>query len=263
MRTERLVLRAPDAKDVADIFRILGDPRNVVHVPAGPHADLSAAERQLATWLAHWQKHGFGHWVVSTADDPDLPIGFGGVFWRKVDDWPETLHIGFCFDASAWSRGYASELAQAGVAVASRVEHPVLLGIVRPGNAASLRVLGKVGMAPIGTLDEVSGEAPSVVMGLRFGALSEPKGWNGRYVDGQKILAGDVVMISGEHRGTVVFCFDNDSYMPGEEGWSYLGGGVMIDTDFAGYVHYPSDGGIESIALIRRAGDSIQTRKES
>ena len=161
----KLMLRPPAVHDAPDLLRILGNPANMRHVPAGTLADLAAAQRQLDTWRAHWEQHGFGHWIVSTPDEPSHIVGFGGVFWREVPGWPLTLHIGFCFDASAWGKGLGSALARAGVDLAEHVDHPVLLGIVRPDNTGSLRVLAKAGMSPIGRLDEVAGEAPSVVMG--------------------------------------------------------------------------------------------------
>ena len=145
------MLRPPAVHDAPDLLRILGNPANMRHVPAGTLEDIAAAQRQLDTWRAHWEQHGFGHWIVSTPDEPSHIVGFGGVFWREVQGWPRTLHIGFCFDASAWGKGLGSALARAGVDLAARLDHPVLLG--------------KAGMSPIGHLDEVAGEAPSVVMG--------------------------------------------------------------------------------------------------
>lgn len=72
-----------------------------------------------------------------------------------------------------------------------------------------------------------------------------------KYVDGQTMLAGDVVLISGQYRGTVVAAIDDRSYLPKQEAWAYLGRGSVIDTDFAGLVHYPDDAD-ERFELVRR-----------
>lgn len=72
-----------------------------------------------------------------------------------------------------------------------------------------------------------------------------------KYSDGKSILAGDVVRISGVYHGIVVAAIDDRSYLPGSEGWEYLGSGAMIDTDFGGLVHYQQNTD-EDIVLVRR-----------
>lgn len=72
-----------------------------------------------------------------------------------------------------------------------------------------------------------------------------------KYTDGRLVLAGDVVRIDGQYRGTVVAAIDDASYLPDGEAWAYLGGGAMIDTDFGGLVHYKQDD--EQLELIHRA----------
>jgi hypothetical protein len=74
-----------------------------------------------------------------------------------------------------------------------------------------------------------------------------------KYADGQRVLAGDVVEIDGRYHGVVIAAIDDKSYLPGGEDWEYLGIGAMIDTDFAGLVHYPEDD--EELALVRRADE--------
>ncbi|HUB89018.1 MAG TPA: hypothetical protein VMA74_04725 [Dyella sp.] len=71
-----------------------------------------------------------------------------------------------------------------------------------------------------------------------------------KYQDGQKILAGDVVQIDGRYQGVVIAAIDDKSYLAGAEDWEYLGSGAMIDTDFAGLVHYPEDDA--GLVLVRR-----------
>lgn len=35
-------------------------------------------ERLYDAWLAQWAEYGFGYLAVSTLDDPDKVVGFGG-----------------------------------------------------------------------------------------------------------------------------------------------------------------------------------------
>ena len=71
-----------------------------------------------------------------------------------------------------------------------------------------------------------------------------------KYPDGQKVLAGDVVQIDGRYQGLVIAAIDDQSYLAGAEDWAYLGSGAMIDTDFAGLMHYPVDD--DELVLVRR-----------
>jgi hypothetical protein len=72
-----------------------------------------------------------------------------------------------------------------------------------------------------------------------------------KYKDGQPVLAGDVVKIDGRFRGVVIAAIDHKSYLPGGEDWEYLGAGVIVDTDFAGLVHYTEND--DELVLVRRA----------
>jgi hypothetical protein len=72
-----------------------------------------------------------------------------------------------------------------------------------------------------------------------------------RYQDGQKVIAGDVVQIDGRYQGLVIAAIDDKSYLAGAEDWEYLGSGAMINTDFAGLVHYPEDD--DELVLVRRS----------
>lgn len=74
-----------------------------------------------------------------------------------------------------------------------------------------------------------------------------------RYSDGHEARVGDIVLIDGKHRGTVVASIDADEYSTEtpKEQWAHLGKGVLIHTDFGGLVHYP-DLDHEHIVLSQR-----------
>lgn len=73
-----------------------------------------------------------------------------------------------------------------------------------------------------------------------------------RYANGNEIKLGDVVKIDGRYSGTVVASMDHGEYFPGQEEWAYLKEGIMVDTDFAGLVHYTKDAA-DDLVLVRRA----------
>ena len=78
-----------------------------------------------------------------------------------------------------------------------------------------------------------------------------------KYTDGNEAMLGDVVAIDGSYRGTVVACIDRNEYSQehSREHWSYLGKGIIVNTDFGGLVHY-TDGAQEHMALVSRANKS-------
>ena len=71
------------------------------------------------------------------------------------------------------------------------------------------------------------------------------------YPDGALIEPGDVVLLDGKDRGRVVASIDTSRFLPEHGSWGYLGEGIMVDTDFAGLVHYTSQT-IGTIALLER-----------
>ena len=79
-----------------------------------------------------------------------------------------------------------------------------------------------------------------------------------KYSDGNEALPGDVVAIDGEYRGRVVACIDAGTFLPGHDGWDYLLGGIMVDTDFGGLVHYTVPL-LEDLRLIERMGGTQGT----
>ena len=74
-----------------------------------------------------------------------------------------------------------------------------------------------------------------------------------RYADGNEARIGDTIAIDDKHRGTVVACIDRGEYSDAHPAaqWSYLGKGILVDTDFGGLVHYPEERN-ERMTLVGR-----------
>jgi RimJ/RimL family protein N-acetyltransferase len=164
---ERLILRRPGPDDFVRFAAIHADPATNAFNPAGPTEDVRIAEAAFAAWLQHWSFHGFGVWAVATVAQPGEVIGFGGVAMRDYGGVPR-WNLGYRFAASAWGNGYATELAVVALRMAF---HTLGLdqvhALVRPLHAASIRVLEKTGMERDGELDDVPGQAPSLVYSAR------------------------------------------------------------------------------------------------
>jgi hypothetical protein len=71
------------------------------------------------------------------------------------------------------------------------------------------------------------------------------------YADGLQVEPGDIVLVDGTDRGRVVASIDTDKHLQGHDGWAYLREGIMVDTDFAGLVHYTVHT-VSTFALLER-----------
>jgi [ribosomal protein S5]-alanine N-acetyltransferase len=163
LETARLALRKPIPSDAPQLFKIYGDPATNLYNPHGPFPDLTAAETVLEQWLTHWHEHGFGPWAIASLSAPDAILGFGGLSCRAYGE-VQRLNLGYRFAQVAWGKGYATEFSRAALQVAfAELKKPEVFAIVRPTNVASRRVLEKVGMVNVGTLDDVPGQEPSLV----------------------------------------------------------------------------------------------------
>lgn len=148
--TDRLSLRRPAEGDVAAILAVHSDPLAYAHNPGDRLADLAEARALYQRWHAHWERYGFGYWVVRTAGSPD-PIGFCGVKVMTLHG-REVLNLLYRFAPAAWGHGYATEAAGAVVAWAADQPLP-LTARVRPANTASQAVATKVGLTRTPALD--------------------------------------------------------------------------------------------------------------
>jgi hypothetical protein len=77
-----------------------------------------------------------------------------------------------------------------------------------------------------------------------------------KYADNNKPLLGDVLQIDFKHRGVVVAYVDAGQYAPGYKAFAYLGEGLMVDTDFAGLVHYTQSSIEEDNLRLLKRGPS-------
>ncbi|PRY04591.1 GNAT family N-acetyltransferase [Paraburkholderia sp. BL25I1N1] len=161
--TARMILRQPTSSDVGALFRIYGDPLTNEFNPAGPMRSLADAETTMARWLDHWIKNGFGTWAIAWAARPSEVVGFGGLSYRPFGDEVK-VNLGYRLGVEAWGRGLATELATAAIKLGFQTPHlQEIFALVRSNHVASRNVLEKAGLTQFGTLDDVPGDAPSIV----------------------------------------------------------------------------------------------------
>jgi len=169
LRTPRLRLRAwttspADVARLTDIYSRDEVTRWIGGTPSVAPADLPAR------WAAvHAHDGRFGCWAVEREDG----VPAGTVLLKPLPNGVGEVEVGWHLHPDSWGRGYATEAARAVVDRAFDAGLPEVYAVVRPGNAASLAVCRRLGMAPLGRLRrwyDVELEAfrlmaPSVVVG--------------------------------------------------------------------------------------------------
>ena len=166
IETERLLLRKPSADDLDFYFGLCSRPENNLFNPEGPMTSIARAEGGLGKILQHWEKRGFGLWIIIEKSTDEV-IGAGGLNYRAYGDL-ERLNLGFRLDKNFWGRGYAPELGKFAVQFAfNELKKNEVYGLVRPEHSASIKVLEKCGMTLYGEVDDVPGRAASLVYVVR------------------------------------------------------------------------------------------------
>ena len=111
------------------------------------HGDAERTRERVRDLIEHQERHGFSKWGVKERASGVL-VGDCGM--QLLEGGPD-VELGYHFRPSVWGRGYATEAAGACLAEAfTKLGIDRVIAIVEPGNAASVRVLEKIGMRPAG-----------------------------------------------------------------------------------------------------------------
>jgi len=143
LETERLVLDMWQATDWTEFRPIATDPEVMRYITGGvPWSDeqiRSFVDRQVSIF----RERGYCRWKLRNKQGREL-IGFCGVgIWRDALD-PE---IGWWLAPRWWGRGLATEAAVLALGDAfKRVGLERVVSIARPANAASIRIMEKIGL---------------------------------------------------------------------------------------------------------------------
>ena len=138
------------------ILRIHSDPRACAHNPSDMITVRAEAVDRCRRWRAHWERHGFGYWVLRRRGSSPV-IGFCGLKLMRLHDAP-VLNLFYRLDPAAWGLGFATEAASAVVAAAPP-GLPVVAR-VRPANVASARVAERAGLVRAEHLDTDGADGP-------------------------------------------------------------------------------------------------------
>jgi len=133
LRTARLVLRRAAPGDLADLHRVWSNPAAMRYWSVPEHETLAQSEAYLRLM------------IEAGPDSDDFVIERDGRVIGKAGAWavPE---IGFLLHPDHWGQGLAREALEAVIPwLFARHAVPALTAEADPRNAASLRLLGRLG----------------------------------------------------------------------------------------------------------------------
>jgi ribosomal-protein-alanine N-acetyltransferase len=141
--TARLALRRFEFDDAAFIVRLLNEPSFIENIGDRNVRSITDAHRYLRDGpMAMYEKHGFGLWHVARHCD-GVAVGMCGLL--KRDNLPD-VDIGYAFLPEHWGVGYAFEATEATMRhAAAKFRLERVIAVVSQGNAASIRLLEKLG----------------------------------------------------------------------------------------------------------------------
>ena len=146
LTTERLILRAPEACDIAPFAAFYASERS--HFVGGP-LTAEGSWRMLAMEIGHWTLKGFGRWIAETRNTGEA-VGLIGLF--EPEGWPEP-EIGWDLFNGFEGKGYATEAGHAARAYAYDIlGWPTAISLVKPGNDGSAAVAKRLGAYPDGSI---------------------------------------------------------------------------------------------------------------
>jgi RimJ/RimL family protein N-acetyltransferase len=147
LRTERLVMRAPKASDLAAYAEYRASERSV-HV-GGPNT-WAQSYNLLCAIAGQWVMRGYGRWVLADKAD-DTPLGVSGIY--HPEDWPEA-ELAWTVFAAAEGKGIAYEAALAAREYAYKtLGWTTLISLVAADNTRSTALARRLGCHQDGVFD--------------------------------------------------------------------------------------------------------------
>lgn len=142
--TERLVVREFTTEDASFIVRLLNAPGWLRHIgDRNVRSEEQGVDYLERVIFASYRINGFGFWLLERKSD-GAPVGMCGVYKR---DYLELPDIGYAMLPEYERQGYATEAAMETLLHAQvRLGLKSICAIVTPSNAASIRLLERIGL---------------------------------------------------------------------------------------------------------------------
>jgi RimJ/RimL family protein N-acetyltransferase len=139
LRTSRLLLRRWRDEDDAAVAALAADPIVMEYLMPVPG--------WVARKRAHWEKHGFGQWVVEIPSEADF-IGIVGLETVAYNaHFTPAVEVAWRLARSCWGKGCATETARAALDYGfEQLGLDEIVALTVPANWRSRRVMERLGM---------------------------------------------------------------------------------------------------------------------
>ena len=145
--TPRLTIRPLTAGDGADVFAVFAAPEVMRFWNSAPPADVAEAGEWAACLEDMQRRLGYAQWRVGERVSGRL-VGIVGL--QPLDGGPD-VELTYALEPSSWGAGYATEAGAATLEYGfERAGLERIISIAKPENAASVAVLRKLGLRPLG-----------------------------------------------------------------------------------------------------------------
>jgi RimJ/RimL family protein N-acetyltransferase len=156
LTTARLRLRPFVEADLDALAEIYADRETMQYLGTGATFSRPETWRAIASMLGHWLLRGYGMWAVEERGSGAM---VGRVGFIEPEGWPG-FELGWVIARSRWGRGYAPEAAAVALSYARDVlRKERVISLIRPANAASIRVAEKIGERRDGSVELFEQEA--------------------------------------------------------------------------------------------------------
>jgi RimJ/RimL family protein N-acetyltransferase len=166
IETPRLALRRFTLEDAEFILRLLNEPSFLLFIGDKGVRTLDDARDYLRKGpIASYEQFGFGLYLTTLKRD-GTAVGMCGLL--KRESLPD-VDIGFAFLPEFWSQGYGLESAAAVLSHGRKTFGlDRIVGVAKPENQASIRLLEKLGMKYAGAAKIAPDGPEDVLMAINF-----------------------------------------------------------------------------------------------
>lgn len=142
LETGRLILRPFAEKDVEAVFALRQDAEIMRYIRE-PQKTLAETESWIKLVSSRWENEKIGFCAVIEKASDEL-IGWCGL-WRLKETGE--IEVGYAISKNFQGKSYATESAEACLAYGfEQLDLPKIVAVTHPENAASRRVMEKLGM---------------------------------------------------------------------------------------------------------------------
>jgi ribosomal-protein-alanine N-acetyltransferase len=143
LRTEHLILRRMEEKDIQGIYDFYSDPESLKFVPRNLFTEMDQAIDKLKIFNQIFENKN-GIWWAFTHKEEEKLIGFGGFF--EIDKEAKKAELGYGFLPGNWGKGFGTEAVKklTEFGLKELLLHKIY-AFVDPKNIASIKLLEKFG----------------------------------------------------------------------------------------------------------------------